>query len=151
MARLGLVATCVLGLEEILEGELRGMGAREIERQRGAVSFSGDWRDCWRANWRLRTANRVLVELASWDEQRGLMKVNPIADWSSQELTAYIAENNIPVNPLHARGFISIGCQPCTRAVQPGEHPRAGRWWWEHEEKKECGLHMNPRREGKAA
>ena len=91
------------------------------------------------------------VELASWDEERGLMKLNPIADWSTQELTAYIAENNIPVNPLHARGFISIGCQPCTRAVQPGEHPRAGRWWWENEEKKECGLHMNPRREGKAA
>ena len=91
------------------------------------------------------------VELASWDEQRGLMKVNPIADWSTQELTAYIAENNVPVNPLHARGFVSIGCQPCTRAVQPGEHPRAGRWWWENEEKKECGLHMNPRREGKAA
>jgi phosphoadenosine phosphosulfate reductase len=91
------------------------------------------------------------VALATWDEERGLLKVNPIADWSTRELTAYIAENNVPVNPLHARGFISIGCQPCTRAVQPGEHPRAGRWWWEHEEKKECGLHMNPRREGKAA
>ena len=91
------------------------------------------------------------VELASWDEQRGLMKVNPIADWSTQELTTYIAENNIPVNPLHARGFISIGCQPCTRAVQPGEHPRAGRWWWEDEAKKECGLHINPHREEKAA
>ena len=57
----------------------------------------------------------------------------------------------MPVNPLHARGFVSIGCAPCTRAVQPGEHPRAGRWWWEHEEKKECGLHMNPNREGRAA
>jgi phosphoadenosine phosphosulfate reductase len=91
------------------------------------------------------------VELASWDEERGLMKVNPISDWSTQELTAYITENNVPMNPLHARGFISIGCQPCTRAVQPGEHPRAGRWWWEDEEKKECGLHMNSRREGKAA
>jgi putative N6-adenine-specific DNA methylase len=64
--RLRLVATCVLGLEEILEGELRGLGARDLQRQRAAVSFSGDWRDCWRANWRLRTANRVLVELASW-------------------------------------------------------------------------------------
>jgi 23S rRNA G2445 N2-methylase RlmL len=69
--RLGLVATCVLGLEEILEGELRQMGARGLERQRGAVSFSGDWRDCWRANWRLRTANRVLVELASWEARDG--------------------------------------------------------------------------------
>ena len=100
---------------------------------------------------REHSEDRADVELASWDEERGLLKVNPIADWSTQELTAYIAENNVPVNPLHARGFISIGCQPCTRAVQPGEHPRAGRWWWENEEKKECGLHMNPRREGKAA
>ena len=100
---------------------------------------------------REHSKDRADVQLASWDEERGLMKVNPIADWSTQELTAYIAENNVPVNPLYAHGFISIGCQPCTRAVQPGEHPRAGRWWWEHEEKKECGLHMNPRREGKAA
>jgi phosphoadenosine phosphosulfate reductase len=100
---------------------------------------------------REHSEERAGVALAAWDEERGLLKVNPIADWSTQELTAYIAENNVPVNPLHARGFISIGCQPCTRAVQPGEHPRAGRWWWEHEEKKECGLHMNPRREGRAA
>jgi phosphoadenosine phosphosulfate reductase len=95
--------------------------------------------------------DRAEVPLAAWDEARALFKVNPIADWSTQKLTAYIADHNIPVNPLHARGFVSIGCQPCTRAVQPGEHPRAGRWWWEHEEKKECGLHLNPRREGKAA
>jgi phosphoadenosine phosphosulfate reductase len=95
--------------------------------------------------------DRADVPLAEWDEARGLIKVNPIADWSNEELTAYIAANNIPVNPLHAHGFISIGCQPCTRAVQSGEHPRAGRWWWENEEKKECGLHMNPLREGKAA
>jgi putative N6-adenine-specific DNA methylase len=71
MARLGLIATCVLGLEEILEDELRAMGARDPERQRGAVAFTGDWRDCWRANWRLRTANRVLVEVASWEARDG--------------------------------------------------------------------------------
>jgi len=100
---------------------------------------------------REHSEDRAKVALAAWDEERALLKVNPIADWSTQELTAYIAENNVPVNPLHALGFISTGCQPCTRAVQPGEHPRAGRWWWENEEKKECGLHMNPRREGKAA
>lgn len=95
--------------------------------------------------------DRAGVKLASVDEDRGLIKLNPVADWSTQELTAYIAENNVPVNPLHARGFVSIGCQPCTRAVQPGENPRAGRWWWEHEEKKECGLHLNLNRKGKAA
>ena len=95
--------------------------------------------------------DRASVPLAAWDETRALVKINPIADWATPMLTAYIAKHNIPVNPLHARGFISIGCQPCTRAVQQGEDPRAGRWWWEHEERKECGLHMNPRQKGKAA
>ena len=100
---------------------------------------------------REHSATRADVPLAAWDEAHGLIKVNPVADWTSHELTAYISANNIPVNPLHARGFVSIGCAPCTRAVQPGEDPRAGRWWWEHEEKKECGIHMNPNRKGKAA
>jgi len=94
---------------------------------------------------------RASVPLAQWDEARALIKVNPVADWTTADLTAYIAANNVPVNPLHARGFVSIGCAPCTRAVKPGEHPRAGRWWWEHEEKKECGLHINPDRDGRAA
>jgi phosphoadenosine phosphosulfate reductase len=100
---------------------------------------------------REQSDERADVKLADWDETRGLFKLNPIADWTTQDLTAYIAANNVPVNPLHARGFVSIGCAPCTRAIQPGEHPRAGRWWWENEEKKECGLHLNPNREGKAA
>lgn len=71
MRTLRLIATCVLGLEEILEGELRALDARDVERQRGAVAFSGTWEDCWRANWRLRTANRVLVELGTWDAPDG--------------------------------------------------------------------------------
>jgi len=85
---------------------------------------------------------RATVPFAEWDAGRGLIKVNPVADWSTDELMAYIETNNIPVNPLHARGFVSIGCAPCTRAIQPGEDPRAGRWWWENEDKKECGLHV---------
>jgi phosphoadenosine phosphosulfate reductase len=100
---------------------------------------------------REQSSNRAAVPLAEWDEAHALVKVNPIADWSFPRVQAYLKEHNVPVNPLHARGFISIGCQPCTRAVQPGEDPRAGRWWWENEEKKECGLHMNPHREGRAA
>ena len=75
-----------------------------------------------------------------------MLKVNPLADWSLERLEAYVAANDIPVNPLHARGFPSIGCQPCTRAILPGEDVRAGRWWWEQEDGKECGLHDNPRR-----
>jgi len=85
---------------------------------------------------------RAEVPLAAWDTERGLTKINPVADWSEQQLAAYISANNIPVNPLHARGFVSIGCAPCTRAIQPGESPRAGRWWWETPESKECGLHV---------
>lgn len=100
---------------------------------------------------REHSEERANVPLAEWDEGHALVKVNPVADWTTADLTAYIAANNIPVNPLHARGFVSIGCAPCTRAVQPGENPRAGRWWWEHAEKKECGLHLNPNREERAA
>jgi phosphoadenosine phosphosulfate reductase len=68
-------------------------------------------------------------------------KFNPLAGWSSKDVWAYIRENEVPYNPLHDRGFISIGCEPCTRAVGPHEHERAGRWWWEEATQKECGLH----------
>jgi phosphoadenosine phosphosulfate reductase len=71
----------------------------------------------------------------------GMLKVNPIADWSEERVTGYIKENNIPYNKLHDVGFRSIGCAPCTRAVKPGEDIRAGRWWWEQSTQKECGLH----------
>jgi phosphoadenosine phosphosulfate reductase len=71
-----------------------------------------------------------------------LVKLNPLAGWSSGDTWAYIRENGVPFNPLHERGFISIGCEPCTRAILPGEHERAGRWWWEESTKRECGLHI---------
>lgn len=70
-----------------------------------------------------------------------LIKFNPIANWTSKQVWAYIRENDVPYNALHDRGFVSIGCEPCTRAVNPGEHERAGRWWWEEATMKECGLH----------
>ena len=90
---------------------------------------------------REQSANRNDVALAAWDDMHRLLKVNPLADWSLERVEAYVAANDIPVNPLHARGFPSIGCQPCTRAIKPGEDIRAGRWWWEQEDGKECGLH----------
>lgn len=74
----------------------------------------------------------------------GLEKFNPLADWSWADVLAYAAAFEVPINPLHARGYISIGCDPCTRAIRPGEDPRAGRWWWESSESKECGLHVSP-------
>jgi phosphoadenosine phosphosulfate reductase len=70
-----------------------------------------------------------------------LVKINPLSFWSSAQVWAYIREHDVPYNPLHDRGFISIGCEPCTRPTNPGQHERAGRWWWEEETKKECGLH----------
>ena len=72
---------------------------------------------------------------------RPLVKFNPLANWTSQQVWTYIRANNVPYNTLHERGFVSIGCEPCTRTIRPGEHERAGRWWWEEETMKECGLH----------
>jgi phosphoadenosine phosphosulfate reductase len=78
------------------------------------------------------------------DAGRQLLKVSPFLDYSRADILAIATENNVPLNPLHDRGFVSIGCAPCTRAVKPGEVERSGRWWWEDESKKECGLHVPP-------
>jgi phosphoadenosine phosphosulfate reductase len=78
-----------------------------------------------------------------WDEGNQVVKYHPLLHWTTQQVTDFIAANNIPYNPLHDKGFVSIGCQPCTRAVKPGEDFRAGRWWWEDSSKKECGLHVH--------
>ena len=87
-----------------------------------------------------QSENRQGLEALEWDEARGLYKYNPLIHWSYEDMLAYLDQNNVPFNKLHNQGFVSIGCAPCTRAIEPGEHPRAGRWWWE-QSKKECGLH----------
>jgi phosphoadenosine phosphosulfate reductase len=87
-----------------------------------------------------QSENRQGLEALEWDEARGLYKYNPLIDWSYEDMLAYLDQHNVPFNKLHNQGFVSIGCAPCTRAIEPGEHPRAGRWWWE-QSKKECGLH----------
>ncbi len=81
------------------------------------------------------------TRLVEWDEQYRLLKVNPLAYWTNKMVWDYIGQHRIPYNPLHDRGFPSIGCQPCTRAVEPGEDPRSGRWWWEMDGHRECGIH----------
>jgi phosphoadenosine phosphosulfate reductase len=83
----------------------------------------------------------IQVDPTFGSEERPLIKFNPLANWTSKQVWAYINENRVPYNELHNRGFISIGCEPCTRPTNPGEHERAGRWWWEEETQKECGLH----------
>lgn len=85
---------------------------------------------------------RGAVEKIEWDEAFGLFKINPLAEWSEEQVWDYILEHGIPYNALHDQGYPSIGCAPCTRAIQPGEDVRAGRWWWENPEQKECGLHI---------
>ena len=83
---------------------------------------------------------RQTLQSEAWDDANGLIKINPLLEWSNDDVWAYIHANRVPYNALHDRGYPSIGCAPCTRAVQPGEDSRAGRWWWESSSK-ECGLH----------
>lgn len=85
--------------------------------------------------------NRTEMQKIEWDAANNITKIHPLLHWSNDEVLTYIKENNVPYNSLHDKGFISIGCQPCTRAVKEGEDFRAGRWWWEDTSKKECGLH----------
>ncbi|NTF06705.1 phosphoadenylyl-sulfate reductase [Agrobacterium rubi] len=89
-----------------------------------------------------QSGNRATTPFAEFDAERNLIKINAIADWDIDVIKAHVSSENIPVNPLHARGYPSIGCEPCTRAIKPGETERAGRWWWENDEKRECGLHV---------
>ncbi|MFP3040474.1 phosphoadenylyl-sulfate reductase [Treponema primitia] len=93
-----------------------------------------------------QSVTRTGLQVLEYDEQNGLIKINPLAAWSDEDLAAYIEEHRIPLNPLYSQGFKSIGCAPCTRAVQEGEDIRAGRWWWENPDHKECGLHNNKRK-----
>ncbi len=98
--------------------------------------------DAWITGLRRQQAvTRHNLQTVEWDDINKLIKINPLIDWSEQQVWDYINRYNVPVNPLHKKGFASIGCQPCTRAIEPGEDIRAGRWWWENPETKECGLH----------
>lgn len=89
-----------------------------------------------------QSENRENLPIIEWDEERTLYKFNPLIRWTYQEVLSYIAEHKIQDLPLHRKGYISVGCLPCTRPIMDGENPRAGRWWWE-ESKKECGLHTH--------
>jgi phosphoadenosine phosphosulfate reductase len=112
--------------------------ARKVEPLKRAIKNNSVWITGLRAE---QSPNRSGLQKIEWDEANQIIKYNPILDWSFDKMISYIKENKIPYNPLHEKGFISIGCAPCTRAIQPGEDIRAGRWWWE-ESKKECGLHI---------
>jgi len=91
---------------------------------------------------RAQSATRTELAVQEDDVAHAMQKFNPLADWSEDDVWHYIRSNNVPYNALHDKGYPSIGCEPCTRAIQPGEDVRAGRWWWENPESKECGLHV---------
>jgi phosphoadenosine phosphosulfate reductase len=112
---------------------------RKVEPLKRALSGNSIWITGLRAE---HSPERQNLEIFEWDEANQILKYNPLLHWSTEDVVKHIRENNIPYNILHDRGFISIGCQPCTRAIRPGEDFRAGRWWWEDASKKECGLHI---------
>ena len=112
---------------------------RKVEPLNRALAGASAWVTGLRAD---QSGEREGVALAGWDEERALVKLSPLFDWTRDRVAAFCAAEGVPVNALHAQGFLSIGCQPCTRAVRPGEPERAGRWWWESDEARECGLHV---------
>jgi phosphoadenosine phosphosulfate reductase len=127
------------GFYESVEARHACCGVRKLKPLARALSGAAIWITGLR---RGQSANRAETPFAEYDAERHLLKINPLADWDIDRINAYVAENSVPVNPLHARGYPSIGCEPCTRAIKPGEPERAGRWWWENDEKRECGLHV---------
>ncbi len=118
-------------------------GVRKIEPLRRALAGAAAWVTGLRAD---QSDERAHIQFVAYDPLQAVLKVAPLADWSRAQVADYVLAESIPQNVLHERGFLSIGCAPCTRAVAPGEPERSGRWWWEQESKKECGLHDNPRR-----
>lgn len=122
---------------ESLENRKECCFIRKVEPLQRAL----EGKDCWITGIRAEhSQNRQTMNVVEWDSTYQLIKVNPLLHWTTEQVRQEIFQYNIPTNPLHKRGFASIGCQPCTRAIQPGEDQRAGRWWWEMDGKKECGL-----------
>jgi phosphoadenosine phosphosulfate reductase len=111
---------------------------RKVAPLRRALSGAEAWVTGLRRD---QADSRAAVDVVGFDDAFGLWKFNPLATWSSADVWAYVREQHLPYNALHDVGYASIGCAPCTRAVRPYEDPRAGRWWWEVAEHKECGLH----------
>ena len=112
---------------------------RKVEPLNRALAGNKAWVTGQR---RAQSTTRNELNVQEDDAAHAMTKFNPLADWSEDDVWHYIRSHGVPYNPLHDKGFPSIGCEPCTRAIQPGEDVRAGRWWWENPESKECGLHV---------
>lgn len=127
-----------LSFYESVENRKECCFIRKVEPLNRALSGAKIWVTGIRAE---QSGNRHDMPQLEWDEAHQLVKFHPILNWTFDKVKDYIKSNGIPYNPLHDKGFVSIGCAPCTRAIKEGEDFRAGRWWWEDESKKECGLH----------
>ncbi len=118
---------------------------RKVEPLKRALKGQAVWVTGLRA---AHSPERKGLELTEWDDTNKLIKYSPLLHWTTEEVNGYIGNHHVPYNVLHDKGFVSIGCAPCTRAIKPGEDFRAGRWWWENgagkKENKECGLHAHP-------
>jgi phosphoadenosine phosphosulfate reductase len=129
-----------------VDGHKECCGIRKVEPLMRALSSLRAWMTGQRRD--QSPGTRADVPVIQLDRtfgtpERPLVKFNPLSFWSSKQVWDYIRDHGVPYNELHNRGFVSIGCEPCTRATNPGEHERAGRWWWEEETKRECGLHVS--------
>lgn len=134
-----VAAQGINGFRDSVEARKACCGARKLGPLARALAGAAGWVTGLRAD---QSGHRAGFGFVARDVERGLIKANPLLDWTRDQVVAFTAGHGVPVSPLHARGFLSIGCAPCTRAVRPGEPERAGRWWWEDEAKKECGLHV---------
>jgi phosphoadenosine phosphosulfate reductase len=125
---------------ETVENRKQCCFIRKVEPMKRALAGNAIWITGLRAE---HSADRTNLPILEWDESNQVIKYHPILHWTSEEVKTYISKNMVPYNPLHDKGFVSIGCAPCTRAIKAGEDFRAGRWWWEDASKKECGLHVH--------
>ncbi|GAB1234308.1 hypothetical protein UT5_07020 [Ferrigenium sp. UT5] len=128
------------GFYDSVENRKRCCFVRKVEPLRRALKDKGAWITGMRRD---QAVTRGTLEVSAFDADNGLQKFNPLLDWSNNDVWAYIRQNDVPYNKLHDQFYPSIGCAPCTRSVTPGEDIRAGRWWWENPESKECGLHVS--------
>jgi phosphoadenosine phosphosulfate reductase len=127
------------GMRESLENRRLCCHVRKVLPLRKALAGKSAWITGLRA---VQAVTRAGLQALEYDAANGLIKINPLAAWTDEDLAGYVAEHGIPLHPLYGKGFQSIGCSPCTRAVREGEDARAGRWWWESPGHKECGLHI---------
>ncbi len=141
-----VLANGLNGFYESVENRLACCRVRKVEPLNRMLAGLDAWVTGLRRDQNVTRADTAKLEIDR--AHGGIIKVNPIADWTRDRVEAYIREHDIPTNRLHLQGYPSVGCEPCSRAIQPGDDPRAGRWWWENPETRECGIHTGEQDQG---